>query len=56
MITARSNETGELLVGHIEYDEAWGENMFYELDGDVFFEHEITITDENYDSRLPTTE
>lgn len=56
IITARSNATGDLLVGHMEYSKEFGENIFYELDGDAYFEHEITITNEDYDSRFPTTE
>lgn len=56
LIQARNTRTNELLIGHLEYSKEWGENLFYELDGDAFFEHEITIIKDDDDRRFPTNE
>lgn len=56
LIKARNNQTNELLIGHLEYSKEWGENLFLELDGDVYFEHEITIINTDDDCRFPTIE
>lgn len=56
IIKAIDNQTNKLLIGHLEYSKEWGENLFYELDGEVYFEHEITIIYTDYDCRFSTTE
>lgn len=39
----RLNSTGEKVIVRIEYDKDWGCDMYYELDGDVYFPDEVTI-------------
>lgn len=56
LIKALDNQTKELLIGHLEYSKEWGENLFLELNGGVYLEHEITIINTYDGSRFPTNE
>lgn len=37
------NSNGKTVIVSIEYDKDWGCDMYYELDGDVYFPDEVTI-------------
>lgn len=54
IIKALDNQTNELLIGHLEYSKEWGENIFYEINGRMYFESEITTikTDNDYQFRI----
>lgn len=56
LIKAIYTQTNELLIGHLEYSKEWGENLFYEIDGRIYFESEISIINTDNDCRFPTTE
>lgn len=56
MIKALDKQTNRILIGHLEYSKEWGENIFYEIDGKMYFEQEITIIKTDDDCRLSTTE
>lgn len=55
IIKALDKQTNRILIGHLEYSKEWGENLFYELEGKVYFEHEIILITTNNDCRFPTT-
>lgn len=56
IIKAIDTQTNKLLIGHLEYSKEWGENIFYEIEGRMYFESEITIIKTDNDCRFPTAE
>lgn len=56
MIKALEKKTNQILIGRLEYSKEWGENIFYEIEGKMYFEHEITLIATDDDCRLSTTE
>lgn len=39
----RLNSTGDTVIVRIEYDKNWDCDLYYELDGEVYFPDEVTI-------------
>lgn len=56
IIKALDKQTNRILIGHLEYSKEWGENIFYEIEGKMYFEQEITLITTYNDCRFPTIE
>lgn len=56
IIKALEKQTNRILIGHLEYSKEWGEYIFYEIEGKMYFENEITIIRTDNDCRFPTIE
>ena len=43
LFEGKLNSTGERVIVQIKYDKNWGCDMYYELDGEIYFPDEVTI-------------